>query len=48
MENTCIEFEKLDGVIPDATRKGKIRTGYEHVNVKMLFDINMYGKFTIR
>ena len=27
-------------------RKGGITPGYEHVNVKMIFDIKMYGKFT--
>ena len=27
-------------------RKGRIMTGYEHVNVHMIFDINMDGKFT--
>ena len=26
--------------------KGKIKPGYEHVNVHMVFDINMYGEFT--
>ena len=31
--NVCIPFGKLDGVTPDDTRKGKIRPGYEHVNV---------------
>ena len=27
-------------------RKGKVRPGYEHVNVHMIFDINIDGKFT--
>ena len=27
-------------------RKGKIKPGYEHVNVHMVFDIKMYGNFT--
>ena len=26
--------------------KGKIKPGYEHVNLHMIFDINMDGKFT--
>ena len=42
-----IEFEKLDGVTPNETRKGKIRSGYEHINVHMIFDIKMDGKCTI-
>ena len=46
MTNVCIEFEKLDGVGLDEMRKGRINPGYEHVNVHMLFDIKMYGKFT--
>ena len=44
--NFRIAFEKLDGVTPDEMRNGKIKTGYEHVNVHMIFDINMDGKFT--
>ena len=44
--NVRIEFEKLGGVTPDDMSKGKIKPGYEHVNVHMIFDINMYGKFT--
>ena len=39
-------IEKLDGVTPDKTRKGKIRPGYEHGNVHMIFDIKMDGNFT--
>ena len=27
-------------------KKGDIKPGYEHVNVHMIFDINMDGKFT--
>ena len=46
MENVCIEFEDPGGVSPDDTRKGKIRPGYEHVNVHMIFEINMDGNFT--
>ena len=46
MENVRIAFDKLDGVTPDEMRKGKIRPGYEHVNVHILFDIKMDGKFT--
>ena len=48
MMNVCIEFEKLDGVIPYKTRKENIKPGYENVNVHMIFDINMDGKFTRR
>ena len=42
MMNVRIEFDKLDGITPDEMRKGKINTGYYHINVHMLFDINMY------
>ena len=46
--NVRIAFEKLDGVTPDEIRKVKINTGYDHVNVHMIFDINMDVKFTIK
>ena len=46
MMNVRIEFDKLDGITPDEMRKGKINTGYYHINVHMLFDINIDGKFT--
>ena len=46
MANVRIYFEELDDVTPNDTRKGKIRPGYEYVNVQIIFDIKMYGKFT--
>ena len=46
MNNFCISFENLDGVTPDDMSKGKIKPVYEHVNVHMVFDIDMDGKFT--
>ena len=46
MENFYIEFDKIYSVTPDDTRKGKIRPGYKHINVHMIFNINMDGKFT--
>ena len=46
MTNICIEFEKLDGDTPDEMRKEKIKPGYEHVNMHMIFDIKIDGKFT--
>ena len=46
MTNACIAFEKIDGVKTSEIRKGGIRHGYNHVNLLMLIDINMYGKFT--
>ena len=46
MTNVRIAFEKLDGVTLDDTRKGNIKPGYEHVNLHMIFDIKMDGKFT--
>ena len=45
MENVCIAFDKLDGVTPNEMRKGNIVPVYEDVNVRMISDINMYGKF---
>ena len=44
--NIRIEFENLDDVTHDGMRKRKIKPGYEHVNVHMIFDIKMNGKFT--
>ena len=46
MANLCIEFEKLDDVTRSEMKKIKSRPGYEHINVHMIFDINMNGKFT--
>ena len=45
-KNVRIEFEKLDSVTHDETRKGKIKPGYEQVNMYMIFYIKMDGKFT--
>ena len=39
MTNVHIEFDKIDVVTPDETRKGKIRPEYEHVNVHIIIDI---------
>ena len=44
--NIRIAFEKIDGVTPDEMRKGKVKPGYEHVNVNIISNINMDGKFT--
>ena len=41
MTNVRIEFEKLDGVTPDETRKREINPVYEHVNMNMIFDIGI-------
>ena len=46
MTNVRIEFENLYCVTPDEMKKGKNKTGYEHVNVNMAFDIKIDGKFT--
>ena len=46
MTNVRIASEKLDGVSPDEMRKGGIKPEYEHVNMHMIFDIKMDGKFT--
>ena len=48
MANVRIAFDKLDNVTPNEMRKRKIRPGYEHVNVHMIFDINMDIRFTIK
>ena len=48
MENVPNKFEKLDRVTPDEIMKGEIKPGCEHVNVHMIFDINMDGKFIIK
>ena len=45
MTNVRIVFEKLEGVTPDEMRKGGVKPGYEHVNMHMVFDIIMDGKF---
>ena len=45
IRNACIEFEKLDIVTPDDMMNGNINPGYEHVNMNMIFDIKMDGKF---
>ena len=45
MENVRIAFEKLVGVTTDEMRRGKIISGYENVNVHMIFDIKMDGNF---
>ena len=46
MANFRIAFENLDGVTPNEMSKRNIKPGYEHVNVHMIFDIKMDGKFT--
>ena len=45
MTNVGITFDNLDGVTPGDMRKGEINPGYEHVNVHIIFDIKMDGKF---
>ena len=46
MTKFCIVYEKFYSVTPDEMRKGNIKPGYEQVNVHMIFDIKMDGKFT--
>ena len=46
MTNVRISFVKLGRVTLDDIMKDKINPGYEHVNVHMIFDINMGRKFT--
>ena len=48
LKNICIALERLDGVTPDEMREGKIKPGCEHINVQIIFDINMDGHFTIK
>ena len=47
MTNIRIAFEKLDDVTPNEMMKRENKPGYEHVNMHMIFDIKMDGKFTI-
>ena len=46
MTNVCTVFKNIDVVTPYEMRKVKIKTVYEHVNLHIIFDINMDGKFT--
>ena len=46
MKNVHIAFEKLHVDTPNDMRKGNTNPGYEHVNVRMISYIKMYGKFT--
>ena len=43
--NVCIEFDKIDNITPYEMIKQKIRPGYKRVNVNMIFNIKMNGKF---
>ena len=46
MTNFRIVFENLDSVKPGDMKKGKVNPGHEHINVQMIFGINMNGNFT--
>ena len=46
MTNVHIEFYTLDRVTRNETRKEKVRPGYEHVNVHMIFNIKIDGRLT--
>ena len=46
MTNVRISFDNLDGVTPNNISKGGINSGCEHVNMHMIFDKKMDGKFT--
>ena len=46
MTNVRIAFDKIDGVTPNETRIANIKPVYEHVNMHMIFDIKINGKFT--
>ena len=48
MMHVRISFDNLDDITPDGIRKGKIKPVYEHVNVHIIFDIKMDGKFARR
>ena len=43
-----ISFEKLYGVTPNEMSKGKMKPGYDQINMHMIFDIRMDGNFTRR
>ena len=46
MTDVRIVFDNIDGITTYDKSKVKIKPGYEHVNLHMIFDINMDGKFT--
>ena len=46
MKNVRIAFEKLQGITEQQMRTGKIRPGFNHVGMHMIFDIKMDGQFT--
>ena len=46
MANVRIAFDKIEGVTPDEVGKVRTRPGYEHINMHMIFYIDMYGEFT--
>ena len=48
MAKVHISIEILDRVTPNETRKVKIRLEYEHVNLQMIYDINMDENITIK
>ena len=39
-------FARIDRVTPNEMIKVSINPGYENINVHMIFDIKMDGKFT--
>ena len=45
MKNVRIVFEKLETIIEQQMRTGKIRPGYGHVGTHVIFYIKMDGKF---
>ena len=48
MENVHIVFVNTKFVTYDNIRRRKFRPEYEHINIKMIFEINMDGNFTIK
>ncbi|GFH50498.1 hypothetical protein CTEN210_06974 [Chaetoceros tenuissimus] len=46
MSNVCIAFEKLEGVIEEEMRSGKVKPGFKFCDTHIIFNIKMNGKFT--
>ena len=46
MANVRISFKRIDNVTPDEIKKIEVRYVYENVDIHMIYDINIYGKFT--
>ena len=48
MGKSKIAFQNVDGFTPDGCRQNKALVGYQEIKGHWIFDIKMYGKFTIK